>query len=76
MDLEFKTDYVEMTPDTARNINIVANGVDVDDVAKDVIENLDAEAIVKLFGDKGSLLDEIGLDFVKDYFDLKETEED
>ena len=76
MDLEFKTDYVEMTPDTSHKINIIANGVDVDDVAKDVIENLNAEAIVKLFGDKESLLDEIGLDFVKDYFDLKETEED
>lgn len=76
MDLEFKAEYFEMTPDTARKINIVANGVDVDDVAKDVIDNLDAETIVKLFGDNESLLDEIGLDFIKDYFDLKEIEED
>lgn len=73
MDLEFKTDYVEMTPDTARKMNIV---VDVDDVAKEVIDNLDAETIVQLFGDKESLLDEIGIEFVKDYFDLKEIEED
>jgi hypothetical protein len=76
MDLEFATEYFETTPSTARKINVIANGVDVMDIAKEVIGDLDAETIVKLFGDNEALLDEIGIDFVKDYFDLKETEED
>ena len=76
MDLEFTTEYFETTPSTARKINVIANGVDVMDIAKEVIGDLDAETIVKLFGDNEALLDEIGIDFVKDYFDLKETEED
>ena len=76
MDLEFTTEYFETTPSTARKINVIANGVDVMDIAKEVIGDLDAETIVKLFGDNEALLDEIGIDFVKDYFDLKKTEED
>jgi len=76
MDLEFKAEYFETTPDTARKINVVVNGVDVDDIAKEVIDNLDADSIIKLWGDNESLLDIIGVDFVKAYFDLKETDED
>jgi hypothetical protein len=76
MDLEFNAKYFETTPNNAYTINVVATCVDVMDIAKEVIDDLDAETIVKLFGDNEALLDEIGVEYVKAYFDLKETEED
>ena len=76
MDLEFDAEYFETTPNNARKLNMVVTGIDVMDVAKDIIGELDADTIVKLFNNSEALLDEIGVDFVKDYFDLKETEED
>jgi len=71
MDLEFYASCVETTPSNSYTMNVVANCVDVMDIAKDVIEELDIDTIITLVDNNESLLDVIGLDFCLEYFDLK-----
>ncbi len=72
MELKFYAKHVEVSNNSSIFMDVLATDVNVEDVAKDVIEEIDAETIVELFNNNEALLDEIGIDYVKAYFDLKE----
>lgn len=76
MDLEFNARNLEIESFTGQSVSVVATEVDVDEIAEDVIGELSIEDIVGYVDDIAGLLEEIGIDNCKEFFDLKEIEEE
>ena len=73
-DIEFNCRNVDITPVHGYNINVIATDADIDELVLDTLSSLDPKDIVYNC-DIDELLDAIGVEKCKDYFDLEEIDE-
>ena len=72
MDLEITAKSVTIDPDTYKGITVRVEYVD----KHQVINHFSPSEIVEEMEDKDLLLDEIGIDYIKEYFGLTEEVQD
>lgn len=71
--IEFSCSDIDITPIHGYSINVVASDADIDEVIIDILGEIQPKDIVDNC-DIGELLDAIGIDECKKYFDLEEID--
>jgi len=72
-DIEFTCNNVDITPYHGHSVNVIVSNADIDDIILDVLCELKPKDIVENY-DINYLLDEIGIEKCKTYFDLEEID--
>jgi len=72
-EIEFTCGSIDVTPYHGHSVTVIASDADIDDIILDVLSELEPKDIVENC-DVEYLLDEIGIEKCKTYFDLEEID--
>ena len=71
MEIRFSADRIEINPETYNRVGVIANT----EFEGEILDSIGQSRAIEHF-DRDKILDEIGVDYIKEHFGLKDQDED